>query len=166
MLTNVQLKRLNDQISNEAEVSRFYLSISRWAATKGLVGTAAFFKNHHELEENHMHKLEDYVIAIGGKVVTGALKAPPQEFKGVIDILKLSLKKEVEVSKSINAMVASFLQEKNFSTFQFLQWYVAEQHEEENLFRTLIDKATLIGEQGRGVYWIDKELGSAAAKSA
>ncbi|EAY7176269.1 ferritin, partial [Salmonella enterica subsp. enterica serovar Enteritidis] len=45
-----------------------------------------------------------------------------------------------------------------YPTFNFLQWYVAEQHEEEKLFKSIIDKLTLAGKSGEGLYFIDKEL--------
>ena len=109
MLTERQLDKLNDQIHAEASVSRLYLAISCWAASKGLNGVAKFFKNHHELEEGHMHRLEDYIIATGGIVKVGAIEAPPSNFNSVADVLKLALEKEVAVSASINEMVDFFV---------------------------------------------------------
>jgi len=53
---------------------------------------------------------------------------------------------------------ASALAEQDFSTFQFLQWYVAEQHEEERLFKGILDKIGIIGLDGKGIYFLDKEI--------
>ena len=158
MLTKEQLERLNDQVNTEASVSRLYLAVSCWAASKGLDGVARFFKGHHEEEEEHMHKIENYIISTGGKVSIRAIEAPPSDFKDVLSVLKMALKKEIEVSSNINKMVHLFLEEKNYSTFNFLQWFVAEQHQEEHLFRSLIEKAELIGTDKKGLFWIDKEL--------
>jgi len=63
------------------------------------------------------------------------------------------------MSRNINSMVDLFLQEKDFATFNFLQWYVAEQHEEELLFRKIIDKIHLIGDNENSPFWADKEVG-------
>ena len=49
-------------------------------------------------------------------------------------------------------------EEKDYSTFNFLQWYVAEQHEEEKLFNTILDKIRIIGTEGRGLYHFDQEI--------
>ena len=49
-------------------------------------------------------------------------------------------------------------EEKDYSAFNFLQWYVAEQHEEEKLFNSIIDKFNLLGEDGRSLYFIDRDL--------
>lgn len=165
MLSDNQLQRLNNQIHAEASVSRLYLAVSHWASSKGLNGVASFFKNHHELEEEHMHKLENYIIATGGRVTLKAIEAPPSDFDSVSAVLQMALAKEIEVSNEINAMVELFLQEKNYSTFNFLQWFVAEQHEEEHLFRSLIEKAKLIGEEKNSIFWLDKELGKFESNS-
>ena len=163
MLTKKQMDRLNDHVAVEASASRFYLSISCWAISQGLDGVGQFFRNHHEMEEEHMHKLMGYILETGGRVVVGEVEAPPQEFKSISDALELSLEREKKVSEMINKTVDTFLAEKDYSSFNFLQWYVAEQHEEEHLFRTLIDKANMIGTDGRGQFWLDKELAKAAA---
>ncbi len=163
MLTDTQLQQLNKQIAIEENAARFYLALSCWATTKGLHGAANFFRSHHEQEDQHMHKLQEYVLATGGKISFPTVDSQADHFEGIIQVLKLCLEKETHVSQAVNKLVDSFLAEKDYSTFNFLQWYVAEQHEEENLFKTLIEKAEMIGEDGRGIYWIDKELSSHTA---
>jgi ferritin len=68
------------------------------------------------------------------------------------------LEHERDVTKSINNLVDLCLKEKDYSTFHFLQWYVAEQHEEERLFTALLDKIKTLGGDKGAMYWIDKEL--------
>ena len=162
MLTQPQLARLNEQIASEAYVSRYYLSIACWAETVGLAGAAQFFRAHHESEELHMHKMMDYVLETGGSVVVGAVKAPPAGFETMVEALKASLDQEQTVTASFNNMVDAFLTEKDHSTVNFLQWFVAEQHEEESLFRALIAKAELIGDEPQGQFWLDRDLAAAA----
>ncbi len=166
MLTEQQLERLNVHVAMEAQVSRFYLSVSCWAIFNGMPGVGAFFRGHHELEEEHMHRLMAYILEVGGKVDVGPIEAPQRDFESVSEALRLYFDKERVVSRKINDTVDAFLAEKDHSTCNFLQWYVAEQHEEENLFQTLIDKVELIGDEGRGRFWIDKELEQAAQQAA
>ncbi|MGL4748162.1 MAG: ferritin-like domain-containing protein, partial [Shewanella sp.] len=52
----------------------------------------------------------------------------------------------------------------DYSTFNFLQWYVAEQHEEEKLFKSIVDKIRLVGEDGKALFFIDKDLAKLASK--
>ena len=65
---------------------------------------------------------------------------------------------ELSITKSINELVSFMLENKDYSTFNFLQWYVAEQHEEEALFRGIVDKIKLIGEQSNGLYLADQYI--------
>ena len=65
---------------------------------------------------------------------------------------------EEAVREKINALAHVAFEEKDYSTFNFLQWYVAEQHEEEKLFNTILDKMRIIGTEGRGLYHFDQEI--------
>jgi len=62
------------------------------------------------------------------------------------------------VSKSINDLVHISLQEKDYATNNFLQWYVSEQIEEEALARTILDKIRLIGDDKSGFYLFDNDI--------
>ena len=65
---------------------------------------------------------------------------------------------------SSNELVEATTKEKDFSTLNFLQWYVAEQHEEEHLISQILDKIKIIGEEGSGVFFIDKAVGELLRK--
>lgn len=65
---------------------------------------------------------------------------------------------EIFVSESINELVHVTLQEKDYSTHNFLQWYVAEQIEEEAMARTILDKINLIGDDKGGLYLFDRDI--------
>ena len=62
------------------------------------------------------------------------------------------------MSESINKLVDIALNEKDYATHNFLQWYVAEQIEEEALARTMNDKLELIGDEKSGLYLFDKDI--------
>ena len=68
------------------------------------------------------------------------------------------------VTKSINELVEACLSEKDYSTFNFLQWYVSEQHEEERLFKSIVDMIDIIGLDGRGLFMVDREIGKLVTK--
>ena len=67
-------------------------------------------------------------------------------------------KHEVFVSQSINDLVHITLEEKDYATHNFLQWYVAEQIEEEAQARTILDKINLIGDDKGGLYLFDNDI--------
>lgn len=166
MLSNNMIGKLNDQIGIEFASSNLYLQMSGWCAFKGLDGAATFLSVHAEEERMHMTKLFVYLGEAGAMAVIPALEQPQQEFDSLGAMFDQILKHERFVTSKINELVALAYDEKDYSTLNFLQWYVGEQHEEEALFSSLVDKINLIGHDGRGLYLIDRELGKQAAMAA
>ena len=151
-------KALNVQIEIEASSSQFYLAMASWAETEGLDGTSKFLYAHSDEERMHMLKLVRFVNERGGKALIPALKQPPKSFKSITNIFENLLEHEMMVTESINEVVDVCLKEKDYTTHNFMQWYVSEQLEEEALARTIIDKLNLIGNDKGGLYLFDRDL--------
>ena len=149
---------LNEQIKKEASSSQFYLAMASWAEGNGLNGTAKFMYSHSDEERFHMLKLIKFVNERGGKAVIPAIEQPPVDFKNLKKVFELLLSHEISVTESINNLVDICLQEKDYTTHNFVQWYVSEQLEEEALARTLLDKLKLIGGDAGGIYIFDRDL--------
>ena len=160
MLSSTLVKALNKQVNLEFYSSNIYRQISAWCAHKGLPGCAGFLRRQAGEEMEHMSKLFNYLIETGTLPTLGEIKAPEAQFTSIEVIFKGALEHEQLVTRSINSLVETALKEKDFSTFNFLQWYVAEQHEEEGLFRSILDKIKLIGTDGRGLFFFDREIGA------
>lgn len=165
MLTPAMIDRLNDQIRLEQYSSNLYLQMSAWCDHQGYTGSAAFLRDHAAEELKHMYKLFDYVCETGAQAALGALDAPPTKFQSLGEVFKLTYEHEISITSAINQLVASALAEPDFATFQFLQWYVSEQHEEERLFKSILDKIAVIGLDGKGIYFLDKEIRKLAGQS-
>ena len=149
---------LNKQIRIEAESSQTYLSMACWAEISGLEGIAQFMFAQSDEERQHMLKLIKYVNERGGHAQITDLKAPKttyETFKGMFEEL---YKHEIFVSDSINELVHITFSEKDYATHNFLQWYVAEQIEEEATAKTILDKINLIGDDRAGLYLFDRDL--------
>ncbi len=158
MLSKSIEKALNNQITLEAYASFYYLSMASWCDTQGYVGTSKFLYSHADEEKMHMLKIFHFINDSGSHALTPSIKEVPHQFKSLKYLFQDVLKHEQLVSKSINQLVGLCLQEKDYSTYNFLQWYVSEQHEEEKLIKTILDKIKLIGETQPGMYMIDKEI--------
>lgn len=158
MLSKKMEAALNKQITIEAESSQVYLSMAAWAEVKGLEGVAEFMYAHSDEERMHMLKLVRYINERGGHAIISELNAPPTSFGSVKEMFETLFKHEVMVSKTINDMVHISLEEKDYATHNFLQWYVAEQIEEEALARTILDKINLIGDDKGGLYLFDNDV--------
>ena len=149
---------LNDQILKEASSSQYYLAMASWAENNGLNGTSKFMYTHSDEERFHMLKLVKFVNERGGKAIIPAISQPPIEFDNLKSVFELLLKHEISVTDSINNLVDICLQEKDYTTHNFVQWYVSEQLEEEALARTILDKLKLIGNDNGGMYMFDRDL--------
>ncbi len=157
---------LNKQIEFEAVSSQYYLAMASWADTQGLSGVSQFLYAQSDEERMHMLKLIKYVNERGGQALIPAMKQQPQKFKSINFVFEEVLKHEVMVSNEINGLVEICLKEKDYTTHNFLQWYVAEQIEEEALARKIIDKLRLIGDDKGGMYLFDRDLPSISVGDA
>jgi ferritin len=163
MLSKKIESALNKQIELEAASSQYYLSMASWAETQGMSGVATFLFQHSDEERAHMIKLLKFVNERGGHAVVPALKQPDKTFKSLQVIFEQVLSHEIMVSTEINNLVDICLKEKDYTTHNFLQWYVSEQIEEEALARNIMDKLKMIGTDKGGLYFFDRDLGSISA---
>jgi ferritin len=136
----------------------YYLAMASWCQVKGYNGVASFLYHHSDEERMHMLKLFHYINDRGGHAIVPAFAAPQKDFKGINEIFAIVLSHEIKVSNEINALVELCMEEKDYTTHNFLQWYVAEQIEEETLARNVLDKLKLIGEDKGGMYLFDRDL--------
>ncbi len=166
MLSTKISNALNKQIETEAFSSQYYLSMASWAETQGLNGVASFLYKHADEERMHMLKLIKFVNERGGHGIVSALKQPPSTFKSVKAVFEEILKHEIVVTSEINGLVEITLNGKDYTTHNFLQWYVSEQIEEEALARQIVDKLKLFGDDKSGLYFFDRDLEALAVKMA
>jgi ferritin len=146
----------NRQVEREGYSSNLYLAMASWAENNGLSGVAGWMYSQSDEERIHMLKFIKYINERGGKAVMPALKKPVSDFKSVEDVFKEVLKHEEFVTASINEIVALTLEEKDFNTHNFLQWFVMEQVEEEASVRIVLDKLRLVGENN--MYEFDRDI--------
>lgn len=158
-------KVLNKQIELEANSSHHYLSMASWAEVAGYSGVADFLYRQSDEEREHMLRLVKFVNERGGKAVIPSLKSVKISFKTLLEVFEELLKHEVEVTNSINEVVFVCLDQKDYTTHAFMQWYVSEQLEEEALARNILDKLKLIGSDKGGLYLFDRDLENFQADS-
>jgi len=158
MVSEIIEKALNEQIRIEAESSQVYLSMASWAELQGFEGVASFMYAHSDEERMHMLKLVKFVNERGGHAQVSALEKPPVEFGSFKEMFQTLFDHEVMVSQKINELVGITLEQRDYATHNFLQWYVAEQIEEEALARNILDKINLIGDDKGGLYLFDNDV--------
>lgn len=158
MISKSMEKALNKQIQLEGEASFLYLSMASWCDGKGLEGCAEFLHRQSMEEHGHMMKIFHYISEVDGSAVSPGIKQPPKQFASVTKLLQQVYEHEKKVTASINKLTDLSYKENDYSTLNFLQWYIEEQREEENLMRSILDKVALIGEGPQKLYFIDMEM--------
>jgi len=105
-----------------------------------------------------MQRLFTYVNECGAMAKVGEIKAPPTEYESIQDIFQQTYEHEQFITGSINELAGAAFSENDYSSFSFLQWYVAEQHEEEKLFKSILDKLRIIGTDGHSLFHFDQQM--------
>jgi ferritin len=156
-------KDLIDQIENEEQSSRYYMAMASWCEVKGYHGAAKLLYKHSEEERVHMIKLLRFLNDKGGYAILKKLEMPESKYTSLLSIFENILSHEQAVTQGINKIFENAFKEKDFTTSQFLQWYIEEQIEEERMFKGILDKFKLAGNAPGSLFLLDKELESMAA---
>lgn len=164
MLSKEVTALLNEQIEKEMFASNLYLSMSSWCFENSYDGAGQFLFQHAGEESEHAKKLITYLNETDSHVKLASIPSPDDSFKSLLDVFEKTYEHECFITKSINELVDFMLKHKDYSTFNFLQWYVAEQHEEEALFRGIVDKIKLIKDNANGLYLADQYIKSLVNK--
>ncbi len=146
----------NRQVEREGYSSNLYLAMASWAETSGYAGIADWLYSQADEERMHMLKFVKSINERGGKAIIPAFKKPEVEYENVDKMFREVLKHEQFITASINEIVSLTLEEKDFSTYNFLQWFVSEQVEEESSVQTIIDKLQLVGKNN--MYVFDRDI--------
>jgi ferritin len=146
---------LNVQVDKEGYSSHLYLSMASWAENQGLGGIADWLYDQSEEERVHMLKLIKYINERDGKAKIIALKKPPSEFGTVKEMFQMVLEHEQYVTASINEIVQVCMDENDYTTHNWVQWFVTEQIEEEASVRAILDKLKLVGDH---LYMFDRDI--------
>lgn len=159
MLSERMLKALNKQVNAELYSAYLYLSMSAYFESINLKGFANWMRVQAQEELTHAMKFFDYINERGGRVEMMAIEKPPTGWDSPLHVFEETYKHEVNVTNMINELVNMAVEEKDHATYNMLQWFVAEQVEEEASADEIKQQLSLIGKDGRGILMLDRELG-------
>lgn len=160
-LSETLRKALNDQMTKEASAAQTYLSYGAWAAAEGYDGIGNFLFRHANEERTHMMKILEYILERGAKANVEAIAAPPDNPKDVQDCFERIFAHEVDNTKGIYKIVKMSLHEEDWATWNFMQWFVKEQTEEETMVMNMLDKLKIAGGKkasGESLYSLDRDM--------
>ncbi len=160
MISDTMTAAINEQINRELYSSYLYLQMAAHFDSVGLAGFAQWMKVQAQEEIAHAMIFYNYVNERGGKIILATLDAPPADYASPLEVFTVTLKHEELVTSLINDLVDTALNEKDYATRNRLEWFVAEQVEEESNAMDIIGKLKLVGDQGDGLFMVDQELGA------
>jgi ferritin len=136
---------LNAQMTKEGHASQIYLSLGAWADSQGYEGVSNFLFRHAQEERNHMMKILEYILERGAKVKVETIPAPLPDPTSIQNCFEKIFEQEVDNTAGIYKLVKMSLVEEDWATWNFMQWFVKEQTEEETLALNLLDKIKIAG---------------------
>ncbi len=158
MLNKKVEQELNKQVNAELFSAYFYLSMSAYLESINLPGFAHWMRIQVEEEQFHAMKMFDYINERGGRAVLTAIEKPKTEWKNVIEVAEEIYAHEQLVTSLINNLLDVAIEEKDHATNNFLQWFVAEQVEEEANTENILNQLKMVEGKGHGLFMLDKEL--------
>jgi len=151
-------KALNEQINRELYSAYLYLAMAAYLDDLNLPGAAHWMRIQAQEEIGHAMKLYDYVVERRGRVVLEGIAKPPAEWRSITDVFESALKHEEEITSHIHNLVDLAQEEGDHATVSMLKWFVDEQVEEEDSVDTILQKLKYLGEDGRSLIILDREL--------
>ncbi|MCG1035240.1 ferritin [Polaribacter sargassicola] len=137
---------LNNQISMEMHASASYLAMASWCDQRELLNSKEFFYKQAEEEREHAMKIFAFINDNGGASISPEIQNVNNDFESLRDIYETSLEQEISVTESIFKIFKQARKEDDFTTEIFLQWFITEQSEEEDKFRSILDIFDLMGD--------------------
>ncbi len=160
MLNKDIVAKINKQINFELYSAYVYLDMSNYYSDSNLGGFANWFRIQTQEERDHAMLFMDYLLYNGEKVVLEDVKAPHVTYTDFRQPAAEAYEHELKVTAAINDIYASAYEAKDFRTMQFLDWFVKEQGEEEKNTDDIIKRYDLFGNDAKGLYLLDAELGA------
>ncbi|MGD9153807.1 MAG: ferritin [Gammaproteobacteria bacterium] len=155
---------LNTQVNKELYSAYLYLGMVSYFEEVNLKGFAAWMRMQSQEEIMHAMKIYNHVLERGGKAKLLAIDEPPQAWKSPLEIFQAAYEHEQKVTKMINDLVTLAVKLNDYATQNFLQWFVAEQVEEESSVSEVVERLKLAGDKS-GLLFLDAELGKRSAPS-
>lgn len=158
------IEALNVQVNKELYSAYLYLGMSAYLETVNLKGFASWMSMQAQEEFMHAHKIYNYILERGGSIKLLAIDEPPQAWTSALEIFQTSYEHEKKVTQMINDLMSLAIELNDFATQNFLQWFVAEQVEEESSVSEIVERLKLASDSS-GLLFLDAELGKRPAPS-
>lgn len=158
MISEKMQDALNEQVNKEFYSAYMYLAMSAYCNNIGLPGFSHWMRMQYEEENLHVTKMYDYILDQGGAVHLQTIEEPAKEYGAPVDIFQKTLEHEQYVTGLIHKLMDLAVEERDYATQTFLQWYVTEQVEEESNVNDILAPLRMVGDDKGGLMMLDQKL--------
>ncbi|HAL74304.1 MAG TPA: ferritin [Clostridiales bacterium] len=154
------LKAFSEQINKEYYSAFLYLAMSNWLNDNGLPGAAKWTYVQYQEELVHAQNLFHYLQYRDVPATFKAIADPSGNWENELAVFKNVLAHEKLVTESIGNLATLAMKANDHAAYNFLQWYISEQVEDESNATNIIQKLQIAGDNGGALLTIDTELGT------
>ncbi|HEY8540783.1 MAG TPA: ferritin [Pseudothermotoga sp.] len=158
MIKEAIQRAFNEQIKKELDSAYLYLSMAAYFDSQNLEGMAHWMKLQAKEEFKHAMKFYEHINERGGRVELFSLEEPVKEWTGPFEVFKHVYEHEQRVTASIYNLVELSKKENDHAAYNFLQWFVNEQIEEESNASKILQTIEKIKDSPVGIIMMDREL--------
>ena len=153
-------KKMNEQMGNEFHAAYVYLAISSYFESQGLKGMAQWMKGHAKEEQAHALKFYQHLLDRGKVVSFPTIPEVKVVWKSALEAARAAYEHELLVTSQINAIFGLVRSEKDYAAESLMQWFSAEQVEEEAITLELVQKLEMADGKPVALMAIDREYAS------
>jgi ferritin len=158
MFTEKMHQALNDQIHHELESAYIYLAMAAYFVDENYPGFSHWMKLQFEEEMAHAFRFYDYIHSRGAKVILQAIEQPPAKFDSPLAAFETSLAHEQKISADIHRLYGLAMEEQDYPSLSFLQWFIDEQVEEEEHVGEVVENIKRVSGVPHAMLMLDREL--------
>lgn len=159
MISKKMENALNEHLNAELYSAYLYMSMGAYFKSINLDGFANWMRIQVLEELGHVDKFYNYLCDRGGRVILESIDKPPSKWDSPLNAFEDTYKHECHVSGLINKLVQVARDENDNATYNFLQWFIEEQVEEEATAESIMNQLKLVGDNGMAILMFDRELG-------
>lgn len=164
MINKAMQDAINEQINKELFSSYLYLSMAAWFEDRNLPGFAHWMRLQEGEEREHAMKLYEHILDRGGRVELKAIAAPKAEWASPLQAFEEAAAHEAFISASITSLYEAAVAEKDYPAQIMLQWFIAEQVEEEKNAAEIVSWLKMVEAREGAVMQVDHRLGKRGAE--
>lgn len=165
MIKPVVAEALNAQVNEELYSAYLYAAMAAYFEDKSLKGFSSWMRVQADEELAHARRIIDHLYDRSARVEFKAIAEPKKEWGSPLEAFEDAYKHECHISECINKISTLAAKENDHATHNFLEWFVAEQVEEEANADDMVQQLKLVEGAPGGLFLLDREAAQRAGAS-